>query len=366
MSGQERNAWTDIESRFEGKRVLVTGHTGFTGGWLCLWLNALGAQVTGLSRTPITSPNLFDAANIESVVQSCIGDICDPDAVAAAFRVAEPEIIFHLAAQPIVGLAFDDPLETFATNMMGTAQILEAARNTSSVKAVVCVTTDKVYEDQKWAWAYRESDRLGGKGPYAASKAAAELVAAAYQSSLAQRANGVAIATARGGNIVGGGDWSAHRIVPDFVRAHAQGEPLELRNPQAVRPWQHVLALCHGYLVLADRLVMDPTSAIGAWNFGPTDDEVRTVGELVSALSKAWPGIELQFGEGTFPETEILRVDSTSSKAKLGWGPPLGFQDTVELTAHWYRNFVETPEDCQRFTRIQIDEYRRLLKRDPQ
>lgn len=350
-----------FEAGFKGLPVLVTGHTGFTGGWLSLWLSGLGAKLSGLSRVPETDPSLFEAAGVGGLLSSTVGDIRDFATVQSVFETARPAVVFHLAAQPIVSQGFADPLETFETNIIGTANILEAARMSPGVKAVVNITTDKVYRDQNWAWAYRESDELGGKDPYSASKAAAELVAAAYQQTMAARGNGVAIGVARGGNIIGGGDWARDRIVPDFVRAHVGGAGLELRNPAAVRPWQHVLALCHGYLALADKLVREPETAIGAWNFGPADGDVKSVGELVKALSGVWPGPEVSYGTGTFPETHLLRVDSSNSRAGLNWAPAFRFADTVALTADWYRRYYADPASAREITLAQIDAYRRRV-----
>lgn len=351
----------EFEAHYAGTSVFVTGHTGFTGGWLTAWLSALGARTTGLALAPATEPALFEAAGIGERCASQIGDIRDVERVRAAMAAAQPQIVFHLAAQPLVSRSFDDPLETFAVNVVGTANVLEAARTVPSVKAVVCVTTDKVYRDEAWEWGYRESDRLGGKDPYSASKAAAEIVTGAYQSTLAGRANGVLIATARGGNIIGGGDWSDNRIVPDFARAHAHGGTLTLRNPDAVRPWQHVLALCHGYLMLGARLMSGEAQAAAAWNFGPRDDEARTVGDLVAALSQAWPGLAIETGEGGFPETRFLRVDSSKARAQLGWRPPIGFDETVRLTADWYKEYYANPQRAAGILAGQIDDYRRLV-----
>ncbi len=241
----------DFEVPLQGKRVLVTGHTGFTGGWLVSWLKLIGCDVAGLALAPATEPSLFAAADIADGIASTLGDIRDFAIVRSAVERHRPSVIIHLAAQPLVSKSFADPIETFATNALGTAHVLEAARLTPDVKAVVCITTDKVYRDQDWVRGYREQDPLGGKDPYSASKACAELVAASYRATLAERGNGVLIANARGGNIIGGGDWSADRIVPDFVRAVTARQPINLRNPAAVRPWQHVMALVHGYLVLA-------------------------------------------------------------------------------------------------------------------
>lgn len=351
-----------FESAIVGKRVLVTGHTGFTGGWLGLWLASLSVEVTGLALAPATEPNLFTVAEVGAGLASRIGNIADMATVEAVFADVGPEVVFHLAAQPLVSRAYDHPLETFASNVTGTANVLEAARRCPQTKAVVCVTTDKVYWDEDWHWGYREIDRLGGKDPYSASKAAAELVALTYQRTLAARGNGVAIATARGGNIIGGGDWSENRIVPDFVRAQASGAPLVLRNPGAVRPWQHVLALVHGYLMLAGRLLETGREAAGPWNFGPLGSEAKTVGELVETLSRHWRRPDLRFAEGTFPETRFLHVDSTKSRSVLGWQPPISFDDTVRLTAQWYRDVQDGAATAREITQRQIGDYRALLR----
>ncbi len=351
----------DFEKTFSGKRILVTGHTGFTGGWLCLWLSTLGAEVYGLSLAPNTQPNLHDVLEVDSFTHSSIGNINTLEDVQKVFEKAEPEIVFHLAAQPLVKQAYDDPLESFMTNVMGTANILEVARTHKATKAVVCVTTDKVYKDQDWVWGYREVDQLGGKDPYSASKSAAEMVATAYQATLAERGNGVAIATARGGNIIGGGDWSNDRIVPDFVRAHVNQAPLTLRNPKAVRPWQHVISLCHGYLVLADALIKQGNKFAEAFNFGPAEDDIKTVGELVETLSETWPGIRLDFKEGSFMETHFLSVNSAKSNSVLGWQPPINFDDTVSMTANWYKRFNEQPDTIKDYSLQQINDYRGAL-----
>ncbi len=347
-----------FEKSIAGKRVLVTGHTGFTGGWLCLWLSAIGAEVSGLSLAPITSPNLFDALDVEKFTHSHIGNINDHKAVTQVFNEDTPEVVFHLAAQPLVSHAYDDPLESFRTNIIGTANILEAARQCETTKAVVCVTTDKVYFDQDPDRGYREDDRLGGKDPYSASKAAAEIVAQTYQCTLAERANGVAIATARGGNIIGGGDWSDDRIVPDFVRAHTGNKTLVLRNPSAIRPWQHVIALCHGYLALADQLLSGEAERCSAYNFGPADSDVQSVGELVDTMSRIWPGTSVEYGDATFAETQVLMVDSAKARSELGWQPPIDLSETVEWTANWYKSFYENPASAPGTTKVQINTYR--------
>jgi CDP-glucose 4,6-dehydratase len=354
-------ALRDFERALAGARVLVTGHTGFTGGWFALWLRAVGAEVTGLALPPRTEPNLFTAAGVGEHLQSRIGDIRDAALVREVVAEARPSIVFHLAAQPLVSRSFADPLETFATNVIGSVNVLEAARLAPGVKAFVCVTTDKVYADAGPQRGYRETDRLGGKDPYSASKACAELVATCYRATMAARGNGMLVATARGGNIIGGGDWSDDRIVPDFVRAATSGTPLTLRNPAAVRPWQHVLALVHGYLLLASRLAEGRGACADAWNFGPIDTDAVPVGTLVDRLAAAWKRPTIQYAPASFPETPFLRLDSTRARNALGWDPPLGFDEALRLTADWYRDYYARPASAQALTMRQIDDYRRRV-----
>jgi CDP-glucose 4,6-dehydratase len=354
-------ALRDFERALAGRRVLVTGHTGFTGGWLALWLRAIGAEVTGLALPPRAEPNLFTAAQVGEHLTSHIGDIRDFAVEKRVMSDARSSVVFHLAAQPLVSHSFVDPLETFATNVLGTANVLEAARLEPGVKALVCVTTDKVYADEDPQRGYREADRLGGKDPYSASKACAELVASCYRATMAGRGNGMLVATARGGNIIGGGDWSDDRIVPDFVRAATTDTPLTLRNPAAVRPWQHVLALVHGYLLLASRLVEGRSDCAGAWNFGPADADAVPVATVVDRLAAAWKRPPIRHVPGSFPETPFLRLDSTAARNALGWHPPLRFDAAVRLTADWYRDYYARPETARALTGHQIDDYRRQL-----
>jgi CDP-glucose 4,6-dehydratase len=351
-----------FERPLAGRRILVTGHTGFTGGWLALWLRTIGAEVTGLALEPCTDPNLFTAARIEDDLTSRIGDICDFAFVKAVVEEAQPVVVFHLAAQPLVSRSFADPLKTFRTNVVGSANVLEAARLASSVKAFVCVTTDKVYADEGPQRGYKETDRLGGKDPYSASKACAEIVGACYRATMAARANGMLVATARGGNIIGGGDWSDDRIVPDFVRAASSGAPLVLRSPAAVRPWQHVLALVHGYLVLASRLADGDGACADAWNFGPPDKDAVSVETLVDRLATAWVRPEIKKISGSFPETQFLHLESAKAQAQLGWKLPLDFAAAVGLTAEWYRDFIVDPHSARASTMRQIDNYRKQLQ----
>jgi CDP-glucose 4,6-dehydratase len=356
-----RLALLAFEAGLRGQRVFVTGHTGFTGGWLVTWLKLLGCEVAGLALAPATTPNLFSAAHVDDGMESTLGDIRELSVVKAAIDRHNPTVIFHLAAQPLVSQSFVDPVGTFATNAIGTANVLEAARLSPSVKAVVCITTDKVYRDQKWPWGYRETDPLGGKDPYSASKACAEFIANSYRETLAARGNGVLIANARGGNIIGGGDWSPDRIVPDFVRAVESMAPISLRNPEAVRPWQHVMALVHGYLVLAGRLLKGDAAAADNWNFGPSHDDAKPVRLLVERLSLAWRRPEIVYAKGGFPETHFLHIDSTKVRTLLGWNPPLTFDQTVQLTADWYREFFSEPAQAEKLTVNQIQSYRESI-----
>ncbi len=350
----------EFEKSIAGRRVFVTGHTGFTGGWLVTWLKALGCTISGLSLPPNTEPSLFDAARVRDGIASDFGDIRDFSLVKNAISRADPEVIVHLAAQPLVSQSFDDPVETFASNVLGTVHVLEAARLARNVKAVVCITTDKVYADEAVTRPHVEGDRLGGKDPYSASKAAAELAASSYAATLAVRGNGCRIATARGGNIIGGGDWSRDRIVPDFARAVSTGTPLVLRRPGAVRPWQHVLALVHGYLTLADHLLRDGEGG-SAWNFGPDVSEAVTVEQLVRKLASVWTAPQLEIGKIDFPETNILRVDSAKARKDLRWQPPLDIDTSLDLTGAWYRAYYADPRSARDVTAAQIEDYRRRL-----
>jgi CDP-glucose 4,6-dehydratase len=352
----------DFEMLLRSQRILVTGHTGFTGGWLVTWLRRIGCDVAGLALAPLTTPNLFTAGRIAEDMASSFGDIRDFSVVRTAIDRHIPTVIFHLAGQPLVSRSFSDPLETFSTNALGTANVLEAARLSPGVRAVVCITTDKVYKDQHWSWGYRETDQLGGNDPYSASKACAELIAGSYRATLAARGNGVLIANARGGNVIGGGDWSADRIVPDFVRALSSNVPIALRNPDAIRPWQHVMALVHGYLLLASRLVAGDASAADNWNFGPAPDEVKSVRQLVEGLSAGWHRPAIIYAKTEFPETHFLNLDSTKARTLLGWRPPLTFDQTVQLTAGWYRGFIAKPAQAKQLMIDQIDSYRESIR----
>ncbi len=326
---------------WRGRRVLLTGHTGFKGSWLSLILARLGASVTGYSLAPQDERNLFDQARVAKHVRSVIGDIRELDALGAAVAAAEPEIVLHLAAQSLVLASYDDPLGTFSTNVIGTANVLEAARRTPSVRAVVVVTTDKVYKNREWPWPYRENDELGGRDPYSSSKACAELVSSAYRESFLA-ARGIGLATARAGNVIGGGDWAANRIVPDFVRAALAKRPLVVRNPDSTRPWQHLLEPLEGYLLLAERLMTEPLRWEGSWNFGPPADAVQPVRRLVDDLVERWGDSAAWKHEQVEQphEATLLTLDSAKARQQLGWSPRLGYAPGVQLTIDWYKAFA--------------------------
>jgi CDP-glucose 4,6-dehydratase len=325
---------------YRGKRVLVTGHTGFKGSWLSLWLNQLGAEVVGISLAPETQPNHWNLLGLGSTVQFHELDIRQASDVASVFRSSQPEVVFHLAAQPLVRRSYRDPLETWSTNVMGTANVLEACRQTSSVQAILAVTTDKCYENQEWDWGYREADRLGGHDPYSASKAGSELVAASYRSAFFHTEDAPLLATARAGNVIGGGDWSEDRLIPDMVRAVAAQQSLEIRSPNATRPWQHVLESLSGYLLLGQKLIEGDKKFDGAWNFGPERSGNRTVADVLNRLQIHLP--EMQWHETALPqphEANLLYLDSAKAHIQLGWKPVWNFDTTLEKTADWYRVF---------------------------
>jgi CDP-glucose 4,6-dehydratase len=325
---------------YRGKRVLVTGHTGFKGSWLSLWLKELGAEVVGISLAPETQPNHWNLLGLESTVQHHELDICLANQVASVFRATQPEVVFHLAAQPLVRRSYRDPLESWSTNVMGTANVLDACRQTGSVRAILAVTTDKCYENQEWAWGYRETDRLGGHDPYSASKAGSELVAASYRRAFFHTDGAPLLATARAGNVIGGGDWSEDRLIPDLVRAITAKESLEIRSPNATRPWQHVLESLSGYLLLGQKLIEGDKEFDGPWNFGSERGGNRTVEDVLNRLQTHWP--EMQWHETAVPqphEANLLYLDSAKAYAQLGWQLVWNLDTTLEKTADWYRAF---------------------------
>lgn len=346
---------------WRGRRVFLTGHTGFKGSWLSLWLHRLGAEVAGYSLEPATKPSLFELAKIEELVRSQIGDVRDADALTNALVSFEPEIVIHMAAQPLVRKSYEDPLETYSVNVMGTVNLFEAIRKVSSVKAVLNVTTDKVYENVGGYWGYREKDPLGGYDPYSSSKACSELVTAAYRSSFfnAQSvASRPAVATARAGNVVGGGDWSADRLVPDLIAALSENRQASIRYPGAVRPWQHVLEPLRGYLELSQRLVESGSSYAQSWNFGPDERDARPVAWIADQLAREW-GVSDSWRQegGDHPhEAAFLRLDISKSRALLHWSPAMKLEKAIELIVRWFREF-QHGGDARELTLSQIEQY---------
>lgn len=322
---------------WNGKRVLLTGHTGFKGAWLALWLHQHGAKVIGVSLPPATTPNLFGLASIMAITESHFCDIRDAGALAVLINKVQPEIVFHLAAQALVHPGYRDPLTTFATNVLGTANVLDALRTTDSVRAVVAVTTDKVYKNLEQPYPYRETDALGGHDPYSASKAAAEIVIASYRDSYLKE-RGIAVASARAGNVIGGGDWSEDRLIPDAIRAWNANQPLQIRRPQATRPWQHVLEPLAGYIKLAEKLWQQPAMA-GAYNFGPETQEAATVREVVQLAQSAYGMGQVSWGDGTEGPHEAgwLALEIAKSRTALGVTPRWPLAESVRRTIHWYR-----------------------------
>lgn len=358
-----------FESKVRGKRVFVTGHSGFTGSWLCTWLSRAGVDLFGYSLPPDGTQPLFGLIGVD--VRAVYDDIVNLGALHDAMQAFQPDIVIHLAAQPLVRLSYREPLRTFAVNALGTANVLEAARLTPSVRGIVCITTDKVYDNREWEWAYRENDPLGGKDPYSASKAAAEMIIKGYANSFPGSAGGFHIATARGGNIIGGGDWSEDRLVPDFVRAVVSGNPLTLRFPDATRPWQHVLAVVQGYAMLAAGLLSDdPRPFARAWNFGPADPVQYSVRQVMEILATHWSRPDLRYLDEPLPEAHALALDSTLAQNALGWRSPWTVATMIQKTAEWYRahyasdpSSSNAPGSMHDFTVGQIDEWRDGLKR---
>ena len=348
---------------WQGKVVLVTGHTGFKGGWLCLWLQSLGAKVVGYALSPPTTPSLFDVAGVGDGMHSIIGDVGDLARLQAAVTEHAPQIVIHMAAQSLVRNSYSSPVATYATNVMGTAHVLEAVRKAQGVKVVVNVTSDKCYDNRERVWGYRENEPLGGYDPYSSSKGCAELVTAAYRNSFfhpAQYArHGVAVASARAGNVIGGGDWAEDRLVPDFVRAVTRGEALTVRNPAAVRPWQHVLEPLRGYLQLAQNLWSDGARYSEAWNFGPEEESAQSVGTVVGALTALWDGKahwRTDDTAGQPHEANFLKLDCSKARMKLGWQPRWNLQTALESTAAWYKAH-QAKHDMRAFTQEQIRRY---------
>jgi CDP-glucose 4,6-dehydratase len=351
---------------WRGRKVFLTGHTGFKGSWLSLWLQQLGAEVHGFALEPNTTPNLFNVAKVAEGMQSTFGDVRDLAALQKALHTAQPEVVIHMAAQPLVVYSYQNPVETYATNVMGTVHLLESVRSCPSVRAVLNVTTDKCYENKEWVWAYRENERLGGYDPYSNSKACSELVTASYRASYFDEKkyaeHGVAMATARAGNVIGGGDWAENRLVPDILKAFELGQPVRVRNPNAIRPWQHVLEPLRGYLQLAQNLVNFGTKFGGAWNFGPKDNDAKTVNWIVQSLCQKWgPNASWLIDEGQHPhEAHYLRLDVSKSAAHLIWSPIIDMEQALDMIVDWHRP-LEKNIDKKQLTLKQIIQYQQTL-----
>lgn len=326
---------------WQGKRVLLTGHTGFKGSWLSLWLQSMGSVVRGISLEPPTSPALFDVAQVAHGMDHQIADIRDFGSIKSLFDGFKPEIVIHMAAQPLVRLSYQQPIETYATNVMGTVHVLEAARQAGSVRAIVSITTDKCYENQEWVWGYREHEPMGGHDPYSNSKGCAELVSSAYRKSFFG-AEGIAMATARAGNVIGGGDWALDRLVPDILKALEKKQAVAIRNPHAIRPWQHVLEPLSGYLILAERLFEHGQQDAEGWNFGPRDEDTQPVQWIVEQLCNSWgEGASWTLQSGEHPhEANFLKLDISKARQRLQWSPRWSLQTALDNIIDWHKAWL--------------------------
>lgn len=349
------NFWQD-------KRVFLTGHTGFKGGWLSLWLQAMGAQVYGYSLNPPTEQNFFTTAEVEKEMKkSVIADIRDASALVREIQVARPEIVFHLAAQPLVRYSYAEPAETYEINVMGTVNLFEAVRKCSTVQVVVNVTTDKCYENREWTKPYSEDNPMGGYDPYSSSKGCSELVTAAFRRSFLKQ-QGIAVASARAGNVIGGGDWAPDRLIPDFLRAIDAGLPLIIRSPNAIRPWQHVLEPLSGYLMLAEKLFLDGSNYAEAWNFGPSDKDAHTVEWIVEKLIDFVPKATWKLDTDVqFYEANYLKLDSSKAKIKLGWEARWKLQKALEKTIEWHTGWLNG-KNLNKLSLMQISEYQTVKR----
>ncbi|AUW57392.1 CDP-glucose 4,6-dehydratase [Sphingobium sp. SCG-1] len=352
----------DLRRAFSGKQVLLTGHTGFKGAWLALWLTKLGARVRAVALPPTADqPCMFSAARIEALVEHRIADIRCEEQFAVAIDGFDPDLVVHMAAQALVRPSYAAPIDTFRTNVIGTAVVMDAARRMERLRGIVVVTSDKCYENREWQWGYRETDRLGGKDPYSASKACTELVATSYRKSFFGEPDSAIVATVRAGNVIGGGDWSTDRLVPDMIRASAAGESVRIRNPASVRPWQHVIEPLAGYLQLAAGMLDGRRSLSGAWNFGPNAESVVDVGTLAQMLQQRWgpDAAPLHFDSPTSekPEAGLLRIDSSKAISELGWRPRLSLRETLTFTADWYRACLSGSANLRVLSEQQIDQY---------
>lgn len=364
-----RSLGTLDRSFWQGRRVFLTGHTGFKGSWLALWLDTLGADVTGYSLEPPTRPSLYDQAGVSATLRSITADIRDFSRLAAAVADCRPEVVIHMAAQSVVQRGYADPIETYSANVMGTVHLFEAVRRLGTGCVVVNVTSDKCYAHRASGVGYREDEPMGGDDPYSNSKGCAELVTTAFRQSFFPPASlgrhGVALASARAGNAIGGGDWTADQLIPDLMRAFTSGRPCPIRNPEAIRPWQFVLEPLRGYLMLAQRLAKNGPSVASSWNFGPADDDARPVSWIADRLTQLWSGAAswARDPKAHPPEAPVLRLDASKAAACLGWRPALSLEGALDWIVEWYRGW-DGGDELGRLTRLQIDRYERLLASD--
>jgi CDP-glucose 4,6-dehydratase len=349
------------EEFWRGKRVFLTGHTGFKGSWLALWLRRLGADVTGYALEPPTDPSLFDLAQLGNTLQDIRGDVRDPEHLHMEMSKVRPEIVIHMAAQALVRRSYQQPVENYATNVMGTVNLLEAVRRTGGVRAVLIITSDKCYENREWLWGYRENEPMGGFDPYSSSKGCAELATAAYRNSYFADTE-TAVASARAGNVIGGGDWATDRLLPDMMRAAMDGRATKLRNPGAIRPWQHVLEPLCGYLILAERLCLEGQAYAEGWNFGPSDEDAGPVAGIASELSSLWEDVQWVADETPHPhEAHHLKLDCSKARQRLGWTPLLPLAQALSWTVDWYRTYARG-SDVRQLTEQHIENYSQLRK----
>ena len=349
-----------FDNIYNGKKVLVTGHTGFKGGWLSLWLKELGAEVIGYSLDPPTRPSFFEAVDLKNKLIHIIGDVRDEKHLLSVFEKHQPEFVFHLAAQSLVRFSYKEPRLTYETNVMGTVNILEAIRKSKSVRAAVIITSDKCYENKEWIYGYRENDSVGGYDPYSSSKGCAELVVSAYRKSYFENL-GVALSSVRAGNVIGGGDWQEDRLVPDCIRALSKGEEIKIRNPNAIRPWQYILEPLSGYLLLALKMSEDKVKFSGAWNFGPSDYDILTVGAITKKVIDYWGSGSYGIGKSSdnFHEASLLKLDCSKAYSLLRWHSIYNVEEAIKRTVEWYKRYYDGIKDKELydFTVSQIIEY---------
>jgi len=352
-----------IDQEFwKGKRVFLTGHTGFKGSWLSLWLCSLGAEVRGYALNPPTSPSLFNEAKIDTILDSQIADIRDQDILYESMTGFNPDILIHMAAQPLVRYSYDAPIETYEVNVIGTAKVLEVARSCPNLKAIVNITTDKCYENDDRSEGYKENDPMGGYDPYSSSKGCAELVASSYRRSFLQD-QGIGIASVRAGNVIGGGDWADDRLIPDILRSFEKNKPVVIRNPKATRPWQHVLEPLSGYLLLAQNLYKDQKKYAEGWNFGPNEKDVQPVDWILNKMISKWPNSSWELDNNSSPhEADFLKLDISKAKSKLGWSPVWELSQTLEKIVSWHQAWLNK-DDIQAVCLTEIEEYTRDMNK---